>query len=88
MTIKLGPVSGLRINGEDVTHCLSSLGFTGIDPSAATPPPCDWDTLTEVYTRIVRDELGEPARRGPHVIDQDGNQVRPPSGRLRNLGWG
>jgi hypothetical protein len=83
--VHLGPITGLFIDGKDMTDHVRSVSFTGVNATDATPA-CTWDTLVDAYNRITRDALAEPAPGQPRVIDQDGNPVRPPIGRLRNLG--
>lgn len=83
--VHLGPLSYLEINGQDVTDHAG--GFTGIDPAAATPHACDWNTVVDAYNRLAPDPPAEPAEH-PRVIDQDGNPVRPPTGWLRDITCG
>lgn len=86
MGIILGPITHVVIDGQDVTDCIASVSFTGIDASADPPPACNWDTVVEAYNRIARDAPAEAGPTHPRVIDQDGNPVHPPARWPHTLG--
>lgn len=83
MPLKPGPITRITVDGLDLVVTSATISEEATSPR---PPACDWDTLRDAYDRVATETFTGGAPAGPHVIDQDGNPVRPPSGQLRDLG--